>query len=157
MTLNMNTWTRNLTNLTSWHPSYFISLFLPVAGGFFSLFFFSRLNLFISLAPSQPSCGSDGCPTHLSDLSYHSRGEKMPPFALLDVDVCVPVCSPSLTHFCILLNVASFSSLRPEQQRRSMTAADGAAAVNIRQQVQEMAFQKPLQFGLFVAGREKWS
>lgn len=34
-----------------------------------------------------------------------------------------------------------------------MTAADGAAAVNIRQQVQEMAFQKPLQFGLFVETR----
>lgn len=67
--------------------------------------------------------------------------------------ICVPVCSPSLTHFCILLSVASFSSLRSEQQRRSMTAADGAAAVNIRQQVQEMAFQKPLQFGLFVETR----
>lgn len=158
MTLNMNIWTRNLTNLSSWHPSYFISLFLPVASGFFSLFFFSRLNLFVSLAASQRSCGSDGCPTYLSDLSYHSRGEKMPPFALLDVDSSAFQYAVVHWRICISCSMwPALFSLRLEQQRRSMTVADGAAAVNIRQQVQKMTFQKPLKFGLFVAGREKWS
>lgn len=130
-TLHVNIWTRNLTNLSSWHPSYSISLFLPVASGFFSLFFFSRLNLFVSLAPSQRSCGSDGCPTYLSDLSYHSRGEKMPPFALLDVDSSA--FRYAVVHWRIFVSCSmwpAFFSLRLEQQRRSMTVADGAAAVS---------------------------
>lgn len=74
-TLNMKIWTQNLTISVHSIQVIFFYCSLLAPSDFFSLFFFSRLNLFISLAPSQHPCGSDGWPTYLSDLSYHGLGE----------------------------------------------------------------------------------